>query len=81
MNIQGIFNTAVSLAKDNPVIAGIVLLLLVIYIYRRPKVFFKIVLISLILGATIYLIISLATPGALQKGKAIHRDERSGALR
>ena len=76
MDLFETVNSAVSFLKGNPVIAVIVALFLVIFIYRRPKLFFGVLFLALILAAAIYLIMGMASSGSLQKGKLIHKEEK-----
>ncbi len=49
-------------AKSNPVIAIVVLILLAIFIYRRPLVSLFILLFCLLLFVVIYLLIGISNP-------------------
>ncbi len=69
-------DTIISFAQNNTIIAIVVALALLVFIYRKPKLFFFLLFIGLFLGAVFYMISSIAGPGASQKKKMIYQEEK-----
>jgi hypothetical protein len=69
-------DTIISFAQDNTVIAIILGLGLLYFMYRKPKLFFVILLLGLFLYGLFYMIRSVAGPGAAQKKRIIQQEEK-----
>jgi hypothetical protein len=65
-----------SFARNNTIIAIVVALALLVFIYRKPKLFFFLLFIGLFLAAVFWMISSIAGPGASQKKKMIQQEEK-----
>ena len=66
----------VSFAQNHTVIAIVVALGLLFFIYRRPKLFFVLLFLGLFLGGLFYMITSMAGSGSEQKKRLIHGEEK-----
>ena len=63
-----------SFAQSNTIIAIILTLSVIFFMWRKPKVFFGILSLGLFLAGLFYLIMSLAGSGAEQKKRLLHED-------
>jgi len=62
--------------QNNTVIAIVIAVGLLLFIYRKPKLFFGILFLGLFLALLYYLIMSLAGSGSKQERKLMHEGER-----
>ena len=69
-------DSIISFAQENTIIAIIVAPGLLIFLYRKPKLFFIILIIGLFLYGLFYMITSVAGPGSAQKKKLIQQEEK-----
>lgn len=58
----------------NPVITVIVALVLIFLLYRKPKLFFLIFVILVVLAGVFYVILDVASTGVSQKERLINRE-------
>ncbi len=66
----------VSLAQTHIIIAILIALGLIIFMARKPKLFFSLIGLGLLLAGLVYLIITLSGSGSEQKKKMIHEEEK-----
>ncbi len=66
-------DSVIGFAKDNPIIAGAVGLLLLFLLIRKSKLFLFVICLALILAAALYFITDIASVGKAEKGKMIQR--------
>ena len=76
MDISEFWNTIVSFAQSNTMIAIAIALCLLYFIYRNPKLFFGLLIFALILAGLFSLITNMARSGSEQKQKLIPEEER-----
>jgi hypothetical protein len=76
VDFQGLIDSVVSFAQDHWVIAIFIALALLYFMYRKPKLFFGIVLLGLFLAGIFYMITSIAGPGSEQKRRLLHEQEK-----
>lgn len=76
MDFSGWMDRIISFTQNNTIIAIIVALGLLIFLYRKPKLFFALLFIGLFLAGLFYMITSIAGPGAEQKRKMIQQEEK-----
>ena len=69
-------DSIVSYVQNNTVIAIVIALGLLFLIYRKPRVFFGILFLGLILAVSVYLITSMAGSGSNQKKRLIHEQKQ-----
>jgi len=65
-----------SFVQNYTVIAIVLGLGLLYFIYRKPKLFFTLLFLGLFLAGLFYMITSIAGPGAEQKRKMIQQEEK-----
>ncbi len=66
----------VSFAQNHVFLVVLVVVLgLILLMLRRPKLFFSLIGLGLVLAGLIYVIISLSDSGSEQKKKMIHEEE------
>jgi ABC-type multidrug transport system permease subunit len=65
----------VSFVQNNTVIAVIIALGLLFFLYRKPKLFFILLILALFLFGLFYLIMNLAGRGSERKKKMIQEEE------
>ncbi len=68
-------DSIVSFAQNHMVIAILVALALLFFLYRRPKLFFSLLFLGLFLAGLFYLVTNMARSGSEQKRKLIHEEE------
>jgi len=69
-------DSIISFAQNNTVIAIILGLGLLYFLYRKPKLFLVLLFLGLFLYGLFYMISSLAGPGSEQKKKLIQQEEK-----
>ena len=73
MKSSGIINSIISFSMDNPIIAVVVGLLLLFLLIRKTKLFLVLFCLALILAASLYFIMDIASVGKVGKGKIIQK--------
>jgi hypothetical protein len=76
VDLPGYIDSIVTFAQTHTVIAIIIALGLLIFMYRKPKLFFGVVFLGLFLAVLFYLITSIAGPSSEQKKKMIYREDK-----
>jgi uncharacterized membrane protein HdeD (DUF308 family) len=76
MDLSGIANTAVTFSRDNPIIAIVGGLFLLFLLYRKPKLFFGLLILALIVAGVFYFIMDVASTGKSGKTKIIETGTR-----
>jgi multisubunit Na+/H+ antiporter MnhC subunit len=66
----------VPLAHTHTIIAILIALGLIIFMLRKPKLFFSLIGLGLLLAGLIYLILTISGSGSEQKKKMIHEEEK-----
>jgi energy-coupling factor transporter transmembrane protein EcfT len=75
VDLSRFINSIVSFVQNNTVIAIIIALGLLFFMYRKPKLFFILLILALFLVGLFYLIMNLAGSGSGQKKKMIQEEE------
>ena len=75
MDFSGFVNSIVSFAQNHAIIAIVIVLGLIFFMVRKPKVFFSIFSIGLVLAGLLYIITILAGSGSEKKSKLIEQEE------
>jgi uncharacterized membrane protein YccC len=65
----------VSFAQNNTVIAIILALVLLFFMYRKPKLFLGLLLLTVFLAGLYYMIMSVAGSGSGQKKRLMDQEE------
>ncbi len=76
MDFSGFMDGIVSFAQGNTVIVIVLTLVLLFCIYRKPKLFFALLFLGLLLAGVFYMISSLAGSGLEQKKRLIDQAEK-----
>jgi multisubunit Na+/H+ antiporter MnhC subunit len=71
-----IMDSIVSFAQNYTVIAIVLALGLLFFMYRKPKLFFVILFIGLFLAGLYYMITTMAGSGSEQKKRIIQQEEK-----
>lgn len=66
----------VSFAQTHTIIVVLIVLGLIIFMVRKPKLFFSVVGLGLLLAGLFYLILIISGSGSDQKRKMIHEEEK-----
>jgi hypothetical protein len=74
-------DSIVSFAQNNPLVAIVIVLGLLFFMYRKPKLFFSLLGLGLLLAGLFYLIISISGQGSEKKKELIHKEEQSDTNR
>jgi multisubunit Na+/H+ antiporter MnhC subunit len=63
-------------AQNHAILVILIIVLgLILLIVRKPKLFFSLIGLGLLLAGLVYLIMSISGPGSERKEKLIHEDE------
>lgn len=76
MDLSEIRSSIISFLMNNPIIAAVTGLLLLFLIFRKSKLFLTLLFFALILTATFYLIMNIASLGVSKKERLIHKEEK-----
>jgi hypothetical protein len=68
-------DSIVTFAQTHTVIAIIIALGLLIFMYRKPKLFFGLLSLGLFLAVLLYMIVSIAGPSSEQKKRLIYKED------
>ena len=74
MDLSEILDSIVAFYSGNPIVAVVIALALIVFIWRKPKFFLFLLLLSLLLAGTIYFILQAASIGSSEKEKLLHKD-------
>jgi hypothetical protein len=69
-------DSIISFAQENTVIAIVVALGLLYFLYRKPKLFFVLLFLGLFLYGLYYMVTSMAGSGAAQKKKMLQQEQK-----
>ncbi len=81
MDISGSIENIVSFAQNNPIVAAIVVLGLLFFMYRKPKLFFGLFFLGLFLVGLFYFIMNIAGSSSEKKKALTHEEEQSDTKR
>ncbi len=81
MDVSRYTDIIVSFAHNNPIIIILIVLGLLFFIYRKPKLFFGLLCLSLVLAGLLYLIMTMAGSGSEKKKALTHEEEQSDTAR
>ncbi|MGQ9645768.1 MAG: hypothetical protein ACUVWO_04420 [Thermodesulfobacteriota bacterium] len=76
MDFSEIIDRIISFAQNNTVIAIVVALGLLYFLYRKPKLFLVLLLLGLLLYGLYTMVMSMGGSGAAQKKKMIQEEEK-----
>ena len=76
MGFSQFMDTILSFAQNHTIIVIVLALVLLYFMYRKPKVFFGILLLGLILVGLFYMIMSIAGSGSEEKKRLFREDEK-----
>jgi hypothetical protein len=76
MDPSEIISSVVSFAQNNTIIAIVLALGFLYFLYRKPKLFFLLLFLGLFLYGLFYMITSMGGSGAAQKKKIIQQEEK-----
>ena len=71
----------VTFAQNNPIIAIVLAVGVLFFIYRKPKLFFGLLGLGLLLVGLFYLVMSISGQGSEKKKALTHEEERSDTTR
>ena len=66
----------ISLAQTHTIIVILFLLGLILFMVRKPKLFFSLIGLGLLLAGLVYLILTISDSSSVQKKKMIHEEEK-----
>ena len=76
MDLSGFMDSIISFAQNNTIVAIVVGLAFLYLLYRKPKLFFVLLLLGLFLYGLIYMVTSMGGSGSAQKKKLIQEEEK-----
>jgi hypothetical protein len=76
VDFSGFMGGIVSFAQNHTVIAIVLALGLLFFIYRKPKLFFALLFLGLFLGGIFYMISSIAGSGSQQKERLLQQEKK-----
>jgi len=75
-------NGIVSFVQNNPIIAVVLAAGVLFFIYRKPKLFFSLLGLGLLVAGLFYLIMSISSQGSEKKKALTHeKEEQSDTIR
>ena len=77
MDFSGLANSIVSFTQKNPIIAIVFVLGLLFFMYRKPRLFFGLLGVGVLLAGLLYLIMTMAGSGSEKKKALTHQEEQS----
>jgi len=77
MDFSEFMDSIVSFAQNNTVIAIVVALGLLFFMYRKPKLFFGLLILGLFLAGLYYTITQMAGSGSEQKKRMLEKESQS----
>jgi len=81
MDFSRFMDGAVSFAQNNPIIAIVLAAGVLFFIYRKPKLFFGLLGLGILLVGLFYLIVSISGQGSEKKKALTHEEEQSETTR
>jgi multisubunit Na+/H+ antiporter MnhC subunit len=69
-------DSIVSFAQDHAIIVILIVLGLIVFMVRKPKLVFSLIGLGLLLAGLFYLILIISGSGSEQKKKMIHEEEK-----
>jgi multisubunit Na+/H+ antiporter MnhC subunit len=82
MDFSRFMDGIVSFAQNNPIIAIVVAVGILFFIYRKPKLFFGLLGLGILLMGLFYLIVSISGQGSEKKKALTHeKEEQSDTIR
>ena len=81
MNFSRSMDGIVAFAQNNPIIVIVLVLGLLFFMYRKPKLFFSLLGLSVLLAGLFYLIMSMAGSGSEKKKALTDKEEQSDTNR
>jgi len=76
VDLARFMGSILSFAQNNTVIAVVLALFLLFFLYRKPKLFFGLLFLGLFLAGMYYLITNMGGSGSEQKRKLMQEDEK-----
>jgi amino acid transporter len=76
MDLSEIIDSVLTSLVDNPLITITIAILLIIMLFRKPKIFFMIFLVTLLLSVILYVISIVSSTGVSQKKELIHKSTK-----
>jgi len=77
VNFSRFMDDIVSFAQNNPIIAIVIVLGLLFFLYRKPKLFFGLLGLGVLLAGLVYMIMTMAGSGSEKKNALTHEQEQS----
>jgi len=65
-----------SLTQTHAIIVIVIVVGLILFIVRKPKLFFSLIGLGLLLAGLVYLILTISDSGSEQKNKMVHEEEK-----
>jgi hypothetical protein len=75
VDFSGFMNDISSFAQNHTVVVIVIAIGLLILLFRKPKLFFGMIFIGLLVAGLFYLIMSISSPGKEKKEKLIQEEE------
>ena len=77
MDFSGLMRSIASFVQNNPIIAIVLMLGLLFFMYRKPKLFFGLLGLGILLAGLLYLIMTMGGSGSEKKKALTHEEEQS----
>ena len=76
MDFSAFMDSMISFAQSNTVIAIVLALCLLYFLYRKPKLFLVLLFLGLFLAGLYYMVTSMGGSGSAQKKRLIQQEEK-----
>jgi hypothetical protein len=80
MDFSRLMDGIVSFAQSSPIIVIVLAVGVLFFIYRKPKLFFGLLGLGLLLAGLFYLIMSISGQGSEKKKALTHKEEQSDTV-
>ena len=76
MDLSEIIDSVLTSLVDNSLVTITIAILLIIMLFRKPKIFFMLFFVTLLLGVILYVISIVSSTGVSQKKELIHKSTK-----
>ncbi|MGA1869816.1 MAG: hypothetical protein ACMUJM_14875 [bacterium] len=75
MDFSEVLHIIITFFQNNLIITIAVSIVLVFLLFRKPKLFFSLLFLGLLLVGMLYLVLDISSTGKSHKNKLIHQDQ------
>ena len=80
MNLKEFIDIFIDFAQNNPVMALIIGAVIILLIFKKPKLMLSLLILILILAGTFYVIMDMASSAKIEKQRLINESRESSEI-